>query len=46
VQSLSLLNWRAYDQAIKLGYDCTMEKIDQIRGRIPDALDTHIPPSL
>ena len=30
VQRLGLLNWRAYDQAIELGYRCTIDKIDQI----------------
>jgi NTE family protein len=36
VRSVGMLNFRAYDEAIKLGYDCAMEKIDQIKHRIPD----------
>ena len=36
VRSVGLMNFRAYDEAIKLGYDCTVEKIDQIKRRIPD----------
>ena len=37
VQHLGLLNWRAYDEAIKYGYDCTVSKIDQIKRQIADA---------
>jgi NTE family protein len=37
VQHLGLLNWRAYDEAIKYGYDCTVAKIDQIKRQIADA---------
>jgi NTE family protein len=36
VRSVGLMNFRAYDEAIKLGYDCASEKIDQIKRRIPD----------
>jgi NTE family protein len=36
VRSVGLMNFRAYDEAIKLGYDCALEKIDQIKRRIPD----------
>jgi NTE family protein len=36
VRSVGMMNFRAYDEAIKLGYDCTLEKIDQIKRRIPD----------
>jgi hypothetical protein len=38
VQHLGLLNWRAYDEAIKYGYDCTVAKIDRIKRHIADAL--------
>jgi NTE family protein len=37
VQHLGLLNWRAYDEAIKYGYDCTVAKIDRIKRHIADA---------
>jgi NTE family protein len=37
VQHLGLLNWRAYDEAIKYGYDCTVAKIDQIKRHMADA---------
>lgn len=37
VQHLGLLNWRAYDEAIKRGYDCTVAKIDRIKRRIADS---------
>jgi predicted acylesterase/phospholipase RssA len=37
VQHLGLLNWRAYDEAIKHGYDCTAAKMDQIKRHIADA---------
>jgi NTE family protein len=37
VQHLGVLNWRAYDEAIKSGYDCAVAKIDQIKLRIVDA---------
>ena len=40
VRSVGLMNFRAYDEAIKLGYDCTMGKIDQIKRRIPDKRTT------
>jgi NTE family protein len=36
VQRIGLLNWRAYDEAIKCGYDCTVANIDRIKRRIPD----------
>lgn len=38
VQSVSLLDFRSYDRAIKLGYECAAGKIGQIKQRIPDAL--------
>ena len=37
VQHLGLLDWRAYDEAIKYGYDCTVAQIDQIKRRIANA---------
>jgi hypothetical protein len=37
VQHLGLLNWRAYDEAIKYGYDSTVANIDQINRHIADA---------
>jgi NTE family protein len=37
VQHLSILSWRAYDEAIKRGYDCTVANIDRIKQRITDA---------
>jgi NTE family protein len=40
VQHLGLLNWRAYDEAIKRGYDCAAPKIDQIKQRIADPQST------
>jgi NTE family protein len=36
VKSVGLMNFRAYDEAIKFGYDCAAAKIEQIRRRIPD----------
>ena len=30
VQHLGLLNWRAYDEAIRCGYDCAVAQIDKI----------------
>jgi NTE family protein len=30
VQHLGLLNWRAYDEAIKCGYDCALAQTDEI----------------
>jgi NTE family protein len=36
VQHLGLMNWRAYDEAIRRGYDCTVAKIDRIKRRIAD----------
>jgi NTE family protein len=36
VKSVGMMNFRAYDEAIKFGYDCTVTKIDQIKRRIPD----------
>jgi predicted acylesterase/phospholipase RssA len=36
VRSVGMMNFRAYDEAIKLGYDCTVTKIEQIKRRIPD----------
>jgi NTE family protein len=37
VQHLGLLDWRAYDEAIKYGYDCTLAKIDRIKRQVADA---------
>jgi NTE family protein len=37
VQHLNLLNWRAYDEAIKYGYDCTAAQIDRIKRHIANA---------
>jgi NTE family protein len=37
VQHLSLMNWRAYDAAIELGYRCAQEKIGEIEQRVRGA---------
>jgi NTE family protein len=34
VHHLGLLNWRAYDEAIRCGYDCALATIDQIKRRM------------
>jgi hypothetical protein len=34
VQHVGLLNWRAYDEAIRCGYDCALAQIGEIKGQL------------
>jgi NTE family protein len=45
VQSVGLLDFRSYDQAIRIGYECAIGKIDRIKRRIPDAIAASAPAS-
>ena len=42
--SVDLLDFRAYDRAMQIGYDCAIEKIGQIKHRIPDQAADAITP--
>ena len=43
VQHLSMMNWRAYDRTINLGYQCALEKIDEIEHRVRELRRTALP---
>jgi NTE family protein len=43
--SVGLMDFRSYDRAIRIGYECALEKIDRIKGRIPDAIAASPPAS-
>ena len=42
--SVDLLDFRAYDRAMQIGYDCAIGKIGQIKNRIPDQVADAISP--
>jgi NTE family protein len=37
VHHVGLLNWRAYDEAIRCGYDCALAQIGEIKGQLNEA---------
>jgi NTE family protein len=40
--AVDLLDFRAYDLAMQIGYDCALEKIEQIKRRIPDKVAANV----
>ena len=44
--TVDLLNFRAYDLAMQIGYDCEVEKIEQIKRRISDKVAVNVTSSL
>jgi NTE family protein len=44
--AVDLLNFRAYDLAMQIGYDCAVEKIEQIKRRISDKVAANVTSSL
>jgi NTE family protein len=40
--AVDLLDFRAYDLAMQIGYDCALQKIDQIKRRIPDKVAANV----
>ena len=42
LETVELLDFRAYDLAMQIGYDCALEKIEQIKLRIPDKTASNV----
>lgn len=40
--TVNFLDFRAYDLAIQIGYNCAVEKIEQIKQRIPDNVPANV----